>query len=338
MSRLVSRLGAISIKSGALPLFSWSLASHRDTTKPPVEVSITEALESNEMQDLRAYISKHVVQGQKVFFMGEHHEQPRILAAQLTILDELAKQGKEHKTPVVVVVEQFNVMQQPMLKTFNNMPENPEAGDEQAAATKLLDDYADDATEGWDLTHYVPLFMLARQARCKLVGGFPPRSWARIISKEGVDALREQQAQSIADIGFDRWDDLKCSPQHSAFLRALMSGEPPALADDNQPQKSMHTAQAFKDAMLAFSIDKELNENETAPIVLVITGSGHCEYGFGGPERLRSLPRQDVNILICKSNQESTIWKSEHWAEEAQTADRCIADAIFCYDQALTDA
>lgn len=336
MSRIVSRLGAISIKTGALPLFSWSLAS-RSSSESPVEVSVTEVLEKNETQDLRAYISTHVDKGQKVFFMGEHHEQPRVLAAQLTILDELAKQGPKQKRPIVVVTEQFNVMQQAMLQKFNEVSDEPQEGDEQAAAAKLLDDYAEDGTEGWDLTHYMPLLLLARHTRCKIVGGFPPRAWARTISKEGIDALREQQAQSIASTGFDRWDDLKCSPQHAAYLRSLMSGEPPALVDEGQPQKSIHTAQAFKDAMLAFTIDKELDENDIAPIVLVITGSGHCEYGFGGPERLRSPRSEDVNILICKSNQESTIWKGEHWAGEAQEVDRPVADAIFCYDQAVSE-
>jgi len=339
MSRsFVSRLGAIGVKTGpALPWFSWSLASTDHEAKPPQEVSFPEATADVEEQDLRHFISSHVREGRKVFFMGEHHQQPRVLAAQLTILDELAKHAEESKKPVILVAEQFNILQRTMLQKFCTVSEQPEEGGDRKAAAQLMEDYAEDAGEGFDLSHYMPLLLLARTLKVSIVGGFPPRAWAGIVYKEGVDALKSEKRRELETLGFDRWNDFKCSPQHATYLRLLMSGDAPILpAGDagGQPQKAIHTAQAFKDAMLAFVIDEELQRSPDGAIVLVVTGSGHCEYGYGGPERLQRAARKEASILVCKSNQESTVWQGERWGLDTHDEDRIIADAVFCYDQA----
>jgi len=339
MSRaFVSRLGAIGVKTGpALPWFSWSLASTDHEAKSPQEVSFPEATADVEEQDLRHFINTHVREGRKVFFMGEHHQQPRVLAAQLTILDELAKHAEVAKKPVILVAEQFNVLQRTMLQKFCTVPDQPEEGNDREAAAQLMEDYAEDAGEGFDLSHYMPLLLLARTLKASVVGGFPPRAWAGIVYKQGVDALKNEKGKELETIGFDRWNDLKCSSQHAAYLKSLMSGDPPVLPGGDpgeQPQKAIHTAQAFKDAMLAFVIDEELRRSPDGAIVLVVTGSGHCEYGYGGPERLQRANRKETSILVCKSNQESTVWQGERWGRDAQDDDRILADAVFCYDQA----
>jgi len=343
MSRtFVSRLGAIGVKTGpALPWFSWSLASADHEPKPPQEVSFPEAIADVEEQDLRHFISTHVREGRKVFFMGEHHQQPRVLAAQLTILDELAKHAEEAKKPVILVAEQFNVLQRTMLEKFCAIPEKPEEGNDREAAAQLMEDYAEDAGEGFDLSHYMPLLLLARTLRVAVVGGFPPRAWAGIVYREGVDTLKEQKQEELETIGFRRWADLKCSSQHAAYLKSLMSGDAPVLPagdTEEQPQKAIHTAQAFKDAMLAFTIDEQLRKAPDGAVILVVTGSGHCEYGYGGPERLQKVDRKDTSILVCKSNQESTVWQGEGWGRDTHDdEDRIIADAVFCYDQAQSE-
>lgn len=337
MSRLISRLGAISVQTGALPLFSWSLVSPSSppSTALPKEVPYASTFETAPSQDLRHFISSNC-KGRKVFFVGEHHQQPRVLAAQMTMLDELVIRAKESTKRVVMVMEQFNVLQHEMLDKFCITPsEPPSEGNEDAreAAGQLLEDYANDGGEGFDLTHYMPLLLQAREAGVKVVGGFPPRAWAGVIYREGVDVLKEREREQLARLEFERWDDLKCSPEHAAYLSSLMSGEAPALAEEGRPQKPIHTAQAFKDAMLAHVIDQQLEQHNDDVLVFVVTGSGHCEYGFGAPERLRSVKRAQTALLVCKSNEESTIWQGEDWGSEAKQDDRVIADVVFCYDQ-----
>lgn len=338
MSRLMSRLGAISVQTGALPLFSWSLVSQspEPSTPPPKEVLYASTFASAPRSDLRHFVSSSVAKGKKVFFMGEHHQQPRVLAAQMTMLDQLVIQAKESTTPVVMVMEQFNLLQQAILHKFCTLPNSaPSEGnpDAREAARELLEDYASDGGEGFDLTHYMPLLLQARESGVKVIGGFPPRAWAGIVYKEGVDALKSREAEKLANLEFERWDDLQCSLEHAAYLRSLMSGEAPTLTETGQPQKSIHTAQAFKDALLAHVVDRQLEQHDGDVLVYVVTGSGHCEYGFGAPERLRSVKRDQTAILVCKSNEESTIWQGEGWDSEAKEDDRVVADAVFCYDQ-----
>jgi len=268
-----------------------------------------------------------------------------VLAAQMTILDELIKVGKSMARPVVVVSEQFNILQQGMLDRFGAFEDmEGGAGDtnpsERDAAMRLMDDYTgDEMGEGFDVTHYMPLLLLARESRVRLLGGFPPRAWARIVSKEGSEALRTQKVNELKRAGFDRWEDLHGSKEHAAYIRSLVKGEAPRLSidDDNETsgdtQKGLYPAQAFKDAMLAFTIDEQMQgTNNNTPLVLVITGSGHCEYGFGAPERMRVTTRSQTSIITCKSIEESTIWKGEGWGQVDQLDDRIIADAIFLYD------
>lgn len=338
MSRLLSRLGAISVQTGALPLFSWSLVSQSSSpsSPSPKELPYAATFGSEPSQDLRHFVSSSCSAGKKVFFMGEHHQQPRVLAAQMTMLDELVLRAKESTRPVVMVMEQFNVLQQGMLDKFCTLPAEPptDAGeDAREAAGGLLDDYAKDGGEGFDLTHYMPLLLQARETGVRVIGGFPPRAWAGVVYREGVDMLKEREREQLGKIGFSRWDDINVSPEHAAYLRSLMSGEAPFLAEGGQPQKPIHTAQAFKDAMFAHVIDQQVQQHNDDVCVFVVTGSGHCEYGFGTPERITNFSRDQMAILVCKSNEESTIWQGENWGAEAKEDDRVIADAVFCYNQ-----
>jgi len=349
MARLVSRLSVISVKTGtALPFFSWSLfppTCSSDTAAPPTlpqEIPFVEAVANAETQDLRLLISTQARSGGKnVFFMGEHHQQPRVLAAQMTILDELIKIGKSAARPVVVITEQFNILQQGMLDRFGAIEEMEGGLGEREAAARLMDDYTGDQLgEGFDLSHYMPLLLFARESRARVLGGFPPRAWARVVSKEGIEGFRTQHGEELEERGFKRWEDLHGSKEHAAYIQSLVKGAPPSLLmeDDNQIaghiEKGLYPAQTFKDAMLAFVIDEQVDASEQGtPLILVITGSGHCEYGFGAPERIRATTRLQMSIITCKSIEESTVWKGQDWGQVDQKDDRIIADAVFLYDQ-----
>lgn len=336
MARVVSRLKAISVLTGALPYFSWTLVSPSTaSTASTQELSVADACSAATPQDLRRFVF-HQIQDRRrrIFFMGEHHEQPRVLAAQLTILDEMVKQARTRNRPVVLVLEQFNVLQQPMLDRFS-------AGEvEEGEAVKgLIDEYVEDGAEGFSMPHYAPLLALARSSDVRICGGFPPRSWARVVAREGVESLREQHGEALQRLGFDRYDDLACSSEHVAFIKSMVAGQPPALAVDKQGEdknakKGLPSAQAFKDAMLAYTIDREVERCGKEALIMVVTGSGHCEFGFGGPERLRGVTQDEMCIIVCKSKEESTIWKGDAWAQPMHENDRVIADAVFCYDQA----
>lgn len=341
MARVIPRLSAIQLITGTLPLFSWTM-THSLAATPAHELPFPTVGTAATPQDLRRFIFKQVREDKKrIFFMGENHEQPRVLAAQLTMLDELVIQARAESRAVVLVLEQFNVTQQGMLNRFSiDTTALPPGADnykelEKQAADQLLRDYEDDGTEGFTLPHYMPLLVHARACGVRICGGFPPRMWARIVAKEGVDALRKRHADELRDIKFDEWDDLECSPHHAAFLRSIMSGRAPQpdAVKNEEPRKGIHAAQAFKDALLAHTIDREVKVSKGKALVMVVTGSGHCEFGFGGPERVRTAAREEMCVLVCKSVEESTIWKGAAWGGEADKDDRVLADAVFCYEK-----
>ena len=341
MARVIPRLSAIQLITGTLPLFSWTM-THSLAASPAHELPFSAIGTVAAPQDLRRFIFKQVQQDKKrIFFMGEHHEQPRVLAAQLTMLDELIVQARAESRAVILVLEQFNVGQQGMLSRFSGgstalPPETDHYEEvEKKAADQLLRDYEEDGTEGFTLPHYMPLLIHARACGVRICGGFPPRAWARIVAKEGVDTLRQRHAKELQDMKFDRWGDLECSPHHAAFLRSMMSGKAPQpdAVKDEERLRGIHAAQAFKDAVLAHTIDREVEESKGEALIMVVSGSGHCEYGFGGPERVRTVAREEMCVLVSKSVQESTIWKGAAWGGDAEEHDRVLADAVYCYDQ-----
>lgn len=360
--------------------------------------------------------------------MGEHHEQPRVLAAQLVILDELVNvargprrkggdgsngkeekeavqsatgevaegSGKEMKQDIVLVMEQFNFRQQGMLDQFCGWPtpssspvtslqrttsdedhtptstttstpshtNNPktsheqeeEQTEEQAAATTLLSSYTTSAAEGFDLTHYMPLLLYARSQHIRIIGGFPPRAWARIIAREGVETLRGHHGEELAELGFENWEGLKVSEGHAAWVRSLMRGEAPVVEgvggeseesrEKRAGKKGVLAAQAFKDAVLGFVVDRELEGGSgvergsdvergdvVKPIVMVVTGCGHCEYDFGAPKRVKLCTRDERCVVVCRSRDESAVWQGERWGQDAERDDRRVADGIIVYEQ-----
>ena len=67
-------------------------------------------------------------------------------------------------------------------------------------------------------------------------------------------------------------------------------------------------AQLLKDAVMAWSIDKQLVQGKN---VVVLAGAGHLEYGFGVLDRVREANREERMLIICKSTNESRLWLHE---------------------------
>lgn len=311
VARVIQRLSPISaIAKQHLPSFNWSLGT---LGAPSGNEQPWTSFTPQATADLRTLIAAQRSQRRCVIF-GEQHHQPRVLAAQLTVLDEILRESP----PRSLVLEMFNVLQQPMLDAFADSYELNETGEqERKAAEALLNAYGADGGETFDLSHYLPLLLLARSASMRIVGGFPPRAWARRLAKEGLTGdLRSE----LEGVGFDRWDDLKTSSAHRAYITSLVRGEQPVLPTDEAPTKGIASAQVLKDAVMAFSIDRALTNGG----VMAICGSGHCEYGFGVPERVQG----ESYTVVTKPNDEM-IWRGERWGEEGGTA---IADDVILYE------
>ncbi|SPO39560.1 uncharacterized protein PSFLO_05041 [Pseudozyma flocculosa] len=136
----------------------------------------------------------------RLVFFGEQHHQPEVLRAQLqtlSALDDHCRHASLSSTPgkrgtlyrLHLVLEHFSVEDQPMLNSFYSGSLAPQG---------LIDAYSANSQEGFDLSHYMPLLLLARELRVPIWGGFPPRRWARDVFRQGVDAVKLNEQSWLA--------------------------------------------------------------------------------------------------------------------------------------------
>ncbi|PWY99363.1 hypothetical protein BCV70DRAFT_162733 [Testicularia cyperi] len=369
----------------------------------------------------------------RLTFFGEQHHQPHVMRAQLQVLHDLhaqcllasdepdARVERSNARPryrLHLILEQFSVLDQGMLSAFSQGRFSPQ---------QLADAYVSESEEGFHIGHYMPLLMLARELDVPIWGGFPPRSWARSVFRDGVDSImasekaraahqpssvpvragsgRKDEPKTVRGTSgsplFTAWSSVsKISAAHRSYLSSLMRPDMPprfpavpglpmsalpnlsATPSSVQPSsassalyptwllnpflfesKGFAPAQALKDTYLAhvtawilrgagqqntFAIDGDAQTNhgpsQDRPVVnvaLVVCGLGHCEYGFGAPERVLDILQQSSDgeattladsteeerilpYIIASKPLDSGIWLGyEHALEQEKIEETC---------------
>ena len=272
-----------------------------------------------------------------------------MLRAQLQLLSALHEQCEASEHQLHLVLEQFSLHDQHLLERFSSQDLTP---------SQLIAQYDERSQEGFQLAHYMPLLMLARELHVPVWGGFPPRTWARDMFRSGLPVVQALEAlrHSHPVPRFTAWDSVtRISSAHSAYLSSLFHPEtappPPSLHLPPLETQGFRPAQALKDAYLAHVAACVLERNNT--VALVICGLGHCEYGLGAPERtVDMLKNKGLNhihpLVVAAKPNDSGIWlypdrnrnrnrnrsvhppKHSGWSDEPTR--RSIADAVLLYD------
>lgn len=137
-------------------------------------------------------------------------------------------------------MEQFSLISQSSLSKF----QTGEMGFDE-----LNKEYLEKSKEGFQLQHYAPLLLLARELDIKIWAGFPERTWAKIIMKEGVEQVKKLEKDRVKAIEgkgmnevedqdqnqnrdgiseFTQWDQvMNLGQDHRAFLKGLMNPDRP---------------------------------------------------------------------------------------------------------------
>lgn len=208
----------------------------------------------------------------RLIMLGETHGDPACIELMQDIQRNWVQQkssGKLH-----VVLEHFSFpMQREVLDPFQ---------EDGTSAEELLRKYAEIGTEGHDLQPYMPAFLHAQanSGRIKLHAGFPPRTLARTLMKEGVDAaLPEAVALDYLAAG----ETLDGTEQHYNAVEAMITGRD--LHDPSQPPterfRKLFKAQLLKDAAMAHRVNTLIAGSPAEDAFLVVCGSGHMVYGHG---------------------------------------------------------
>lgn len=432
--------------SKLLPVPSNLLGSFRDIFEPQrnVATSSTQHRLDEQQDSLGTHPTKHSASPPpRLIFFGEQHHQPQVMRAQLQTLHALDQQcqlvstSHSHsqadpswkQSPIYrlhLILEHFSVLDQNMLNSFSNGNLGPD---------ELAETYQSQSEEAFHIGHYMPLLMLAKELQVPIWGGFPPRSWARQVFREGVESVKNDQEKRVSRDSpsvpasqpkeltsqqrepvttpfrsplFTSWNAVtKISAAHRSYLSGLMRPDlpprfpqlPDTLAsqlsgstsedpDDgairhlpiyptwllkphNIETKGFGPAQALKDSYLAHvtawilrgarpdtsniqdtspglstpaassqhlatspAVEAGENDRPIVNVALVVCGLGHCEYGFGAPERVvQLLSHQDdcsddsaplLPYIIASKPLDSGVWLGyEHPLQLRSTQSNC---------------
>lgn len=261
----------------------------------------------------------------RAIFLGEQHHQPKVLSAQLQIIHQLFQSCKEPKK-VHVVLEHWSLIDQPAFNHINS--QNADELDTQALIAN-----EDSTSEGFSASHYLTIVKLVRELGGKIWAGFPPRPWAKLVSKAVSDDVFDQvkaldQERYSSHGGKDATDiitplsdaDYKYIAMinwpHRTYLKSMFNpDERPRLPTDDiekdppLEKRGFTAAQALKDTFFAHVISEILNADEDN-IVLAIAGLGHCEWGFGAPERVRSMTNINPFLIMTKPD-DASYWTAQ---------------------------
>lgn len=151
-------------------------------------------------------------------------------------------------------------------------------------------------------------FVLFRELGYQHVAGFPRRSLASTVAREGMAALSQPELQGTVKNGFPSASE--------AFLRHfcwLITGQEELIDKERQQKiRKMALAQAIKDEVFAQAIANITTREGTDAVIIGICGKGHCEYGLGVPERLqaamhrRGSAASDILTVIAQSEEDDS--------------------------------
>lgn len=319
--------------------------------------------------DFASVLGAYEPNARSLVFFGEQHHQPPVIRAQVQLLAAMSdrRQVDEHNessTPTSpnhgqrkvryhlhLLMEHFSVLDQPLLDSFHSG---------QLSVSELCAAYRQTSDEGFRMEMYAPLLLLAREKGAHIWGGFPPRDWARVAMREGIESVRvlEEQRQKGAATArhcqmplFQSWFNVaNLSRSHKTFLSALMRPDGPPryvmpLGSDAAGDglvyatKGFGPAQALKDSYLAHAATELLrnghelargvtaDDRDSSPddehrnVVLVVAGLGHVEGGFGAPERVAEHERAKKALIVLSKPNDSGLWLGPEW-DKGQTATR----------------
>ncbi|SPO31269.1 uncharacterized protein UTRI_05921_B [Ustilago trichophora] len=190
------------VPSNLLDSFQHIFEPQRNVVTPPTQIRPDEQQDSVETHPINDSASPPP----RLIFFGEQHHQPQVMRAQLQTLHALHQQCQLASTshpqsqadpsakqsPIYrlhLILEHFSVLDQAMLNSFSNGNLGPE---------ELAEAYQSQSEEAFHIGHYMPLLMLAKELHVPIWGGFPPRSWARQVFREGVESIKMDEEKRVS--------------------------------------------------------------------------------------------------------------------------------------------
>lgn len=200
--------------------------------------------------------------GVRLVLVGESHTNADFHQAQLRVIQELQRAGRE----VLIGLEMYPETEQRWLDAWN------EGSLTEDGFLRLSHWYKN---WGYNWGYYRDIFLFARDHGLRMVALNAPREVVSAVGKKGLAGLTPDEKEHIAP----KIDT--ASAEHRTLINAffgagdpLHSGMPPEQLD------RMYAAQCTWDATMGHNAVKALREHPGA-VMVVLVGSGHVAYGLG---------------------------------------------------------
>ncbi len=222
------------------------------------------------------------LRGSDVVYLGETHRLNRHHAKQVRILEEMIAGDR----PVILGLEQIEARDQETLDRFN-------AGDIEIEKLAELIEWE----KQWrNYRDYLDLVKAANAAGVRVVGLNAPLEVVRQVSQVGVDALEPSSRALLAE---------KIHVDDPVYERLMNHALSVHASFDPSFLRHVFEAQVSRDDHMAQSIVEALEsaKGDQKPLMVVVAGSGHIQFGLGTPDRVRfRLPDlRDRIVLMSES-------------------------------------
>lgn len=214
-------------------------------------------------------------------FLGEYHSVDRHHRWQRKIVSALG----ENERPFALGIEMMEKRYQPELDRYNS-------GEIDFDALAEATDWA----ENWDnYLDYKPVVEAARAAGAPVIALNADANIIRKIGREGLDALTEDERATLPDT-----IDLDDPPYYALLKLQLMVHS--TVTEENL--RNIFAAQVTRDetmaATMATFLKSEAGEGRRG---VVLTGGGHCAYGYGTADRLqKAFPEAEARIVVMSDS------------------------------------
>jgi len=226
-----------------------------------------------------------------VIYIGEIHQLERHHRVEVEVLREILKANR----PVVLGLEQIEHRNQDQLDRYNS---GGLTFEQLAAAIHWKDQWTNYAD-------YRPLVELAHKGGARIVGLNAPLDVIHTIGKSGLDALPAEKRHSLpVKIHLD-------DPPYERLMNLLLGVH---ASFDPAFLRHVFEAQVARDETMADTVAQALQPTAGAkkPIVVVVTGAGHVQYGLGTPARVRlRIPAIRDRILLMSESGDEQLTPAE---------------------------
>jgi uncharacterized iron-regulated protein len=209
--------------------------------------------------------------GVKLLFVGESHTDIEFHVAQLRVIQELQKRGRQ----VLVGLEMYPVPEQPWLDRWGTDKTLTEEG--------FLDESHWYKNWGYHWNYYRDIFLFARAKGIPMFGVNLPRAAVQTIRMKGMDALPPDQRALLPEkVDLD-------NAEHQRLFKAFFGTEDSLHGNMPEPMfQAMYRAQCGWDAAMAWNAVRALRKHggEKA-IMVVLIGAGHVAYGLGAERQAK---------------------------------------------------